>query len=73
MYLISHQEDKDTDTKEEFYNILDRECECIPKYDLKLVLEHSNAKIEKKAIYRPLIGNYYKNDETNKTGRFLID
>lgn len=66
-------EDKNTETKEEFYNMLDTQYESIPKYDLKIVLGDANAKIGREAIYWPVIGKYSKHEKTNENGKFLID
>lgn len=66
-------EENNVEAKEEYYNELDKIYEEIPKYDIKLLLGDTNAKIGKEKLYRPTIGAHSKHLVTNENGQFLID
>lgn len=66
-------EEKNIEVKEEFYNEIDRVYDNIHKYDMKILLGDTNAKIGKEKIYKPTIGEESKHEVTNENGHLLID
>lgn len=66
-------EDKNIDTKEEYYGRLDREYDKIPRYDMKIILGDANAKIGREEVYQTVIGKFSKHEKTTENGKLLID
>lgn len=65
-------EEKDEETKDEFYEILEEMVQKIPKTDLKLVIGDMNAKVGREEIYREVTGGESKHEESNDNGLRLI-
>uniref|UniRef100_A0A2C9KQI7 Endonuclease/exonuclease/phosphatase domain-containing protein n=1 Tax=Biomphalaria glabrata TaxID=6526 RepID=A0A2C9KQI7_BIOGL len=66
-------EDADDNTKEAFYDGLERIYDEAPKHDIKIVLEYFNAKIGKESAFIPIIGQESLHEETNNNGIRLVD
>ncbi|XP_023311624.1 craniofacial development protein 2-like [Anoplophora glabripennis] len=66
-------EEADLESKEAFYEKLQKEYDEIPRYDLKIVLGDANAKIGKEEIYKQAIGKHSKHDKTSDNGQMLVD
>ena len=64
-------EDKDEQTKDMFYERLEREYDRCPDHDIKIVLGDFNAKIGKERIFGPTIGQFSLHDETSDNGMRL--
>ena len=71
--IHAHTEEKEDDTKNEHYELLEEEYSKLPGYDLKIILGDENAKIGREEEYRPAIGSFSKHDVTNDNGKRLID
>jgi hypothetical protein len=50
-------EDKTDDVKDSFYEELERIFDAFPKYHMKILLGHFNAKVGREDIFKPTIGN----------------
>uniref|UniRef100_A0A2C9LZR5 Endonuclease/exonuclease/phosphatase domain-containing protein n=1 Tax=Biomphalaria glabrata TaxID=6526 RepID=A0A2C9LZR5_BIOGL len=66
-------EDEEDNTKEAFYDGLERIYDETPKHDIKIVLEDFNAKIGKEPAFRPTLGKESLHEETNNNGIRLVD
>lgn len=65
-------EDKDEETKEEFYTKLERVYDSCPLHDIKIVAGDFNAKVGKEEVYMPTIGKHSLHSVTNDNGERLI-
>jgi len=66
-------EDKDDDTKDNFYDLLERTYDQCPMYDTKLVLGDFNAKSGKEDVFTQIIGHHSLHDTTSDNGHRLLD
>ncbi|XP_055918687.1 craniofacial development protein 2-like [Eupeodes corollae] len=66
-------EEKDENTKEEFYELLSKTCEQCPKNDVKILLGYFNAEIGREGIFGRSIGRHSLNDITSGNGLRLVD
>ncbi|CAH1112578.1 unnamed protein product [Psylliodes chrysocephalus] len=66
-------EEKDEETKDEFYEELERVYDEIPKSYLKIILEDANANVGKEEIYKNITGGESKHDISNNNGLRLIN
>ena len=58
--------------KEEFYNLLKQNINQIARSDIKIIIGDFNAKVGKRSIYKPTIGNESLHNETNNNGIKMI-
>jgi exonuclease III len=58
-------EDKDDDIKESFYEELEQVFDQFPRYHMKILLGDFNAKVGRKDIFKPVIGNESLHKATN--------
>lgn len=65
-------ENKEEETKEEFYLKLERLYDSLPTNDIKIVVGDMNAKIGKENIYKGTIGNHSLHQESNENSQRLI-
>lgn len=65
-------EDKDEETKKEFYLKLERLYDSLPTNDIKMVIGDMNAKIAKENIYKGTIGSHSLHQVSNENGQRLI-
>lgn len=63
-------EDKDTVDKEQFYSLLDKECQKVARYDLLIILGDFNAQIGKYFIAK-IAGKFTLYETTNENGILL--
>jgi hypothetical protein len=66
-------EEKDDQIKEKFHNSLERVYDTTPNYDMNVVTEDFNAKVGKEQYLAPVCGRYSLHDETNGSGRKMVD
>lgn len=66
-------EDKDDNTKNTFYNKLDKAVGKVPKFDMRLIIGDFNGKIGKEIIYQPIIGKHSIHPETSNNGTRMIE
>jgi hypothetical protein len=63
--LHTPSEEKSDDTKDSFYEELERLFDHFPKYHVKLLLTDSNTKLETEDIFRQTIGNESLHQDSN--------
>jgi endonuclease/exonuclease/phosphatase family metal-dependent hydrolase len=62
---------KEEAVKEESYNSLEKACDTIPNYDMKIiVLGDFNAKVGKESYLYPACGRHNLHNETNDNGKW---
>lgn len=66
-------EDRDTDTKDEFYGTLETTYDMFSNYSLKIVLGDMNAKLGKETMYKPVLGMHSLHYDSNDNGTRLIE
>jgi len=66
-------EDKSDDTKDDFYELLDRTYNQCPSYDIKIVLGDFNAKLGKENTFDSIVGNHSLHKDTSSNGLRLIE
>lgn len=66
-------EDKDEQTKDIFYERLERAYDRCPDHDIKIVLGDFNAKLGKENIFGPTVGKFSLHEETSDNGMRLTD
>lgn len=64
-------EDKDNNTKNEFYSQLDIIYDSLPNNMIKVILGDLNAKFGRKQCFRPIIGNESLQNRSNDNGKNL--
>jgi hypothetical protein len=62
-------EEKEDLVKEHFYMSLEKVCDTIPNYDMKVILGDFNAKVRKGNCWYPACGRYSLHDKTNDNGK----
>jgi hypothetical protein len=67
--IHSPTEEKEEAGKEEFYNSLEKVCDMIPNYDMKIILGDFNAKVGKESYLHPACGRHSLHNETNDNGK----
>lgn len=66
-------ENKDADTKDMFYEKLNRIYNQAPSRDIKIVLGDFNAQVGREIVYRPAIGQHSLHKYCNNNGERLVD
>uniref|UniRef100_A0A8D8Q0R7 Craniofacial development protein 2 n=1 Tax=Cacopsylla melanoneura TaxID=428564 RepID=A0A8D8Q0R7_9HEMI len=66
-------EDKDQDTKAEFYETLDSVMDSFTGHSMKILLGDMNAKLGHEHMYRPALGNYSLHACSNDNGVRLLE
>jgi hypothetical protein len=66
-------EDKTDDVKDSFNEELERLFDKFPKYHIKILLGHFNAKVDREDIFKPTIGNESLHEISNDNGVRLIN
>jgi hypothetical protein len=66
-------EDKTDDVKDSFYKELERLFDKFPKYHMKILLGDLNAKVGRKDIFKPTIGNESLYEFSNDNGVRLVN
>lgn len=66
-------EDKDEVVKEDFDNCLEKTCDAIPNYDMKIILGDFNAKVGKETYLHPACGGHSLHNETNDNGKRMVN
>jgi hypothetical protein len=66
-------EDKTDDVKDGFYEELERVFHLFQKYNMKILLGDFNAKIGRKGIFKPTIGNESSYEISNDNGVRLVN
>ena len=61
-------EKKNDSSKDSFYEELEQVFDHFPKYDIKLLLGHINAKVGRERIFKPTIGNESLHQDSNDNG-----
>jgi hypothetical protein len=61
-------EDKDDDIKDSFYKELGQVFDQFPRYHMKILLVDFNAKVGRKDIFKPIIGNESLHEANNDNG-----
>jgi hypothetical protein len=61
-------EDKTDDVKDSFYEEVERVFDRFPKYHMKILLGHFNAKVGREDIFKPTIGNESLHEISNDNG-----
>jgi exonuclease III len=69
----SPTEEKEEAVKEEFYNSLEKACDTIPNYDMKVTLGDFNAKVGKESYLYPACGRHNLHKETNDNRKRMIN
>ncbi|KAK5639471.1 hypothetical protein RI129_011963 [Pyrocoelia pectoralis] len=65
--------EKEDDEKERYYELLENECDKLPKFDAKIVIGDCNAKVGKEDVYRRVAGQRSKHEVSNDNGQRLIN
>ena len=66
-------EEKCDDSKDSFYEELERVFGHFPKYDMKILLGHFNAKVGRENIFMPTIGNESLHQDSNDNGFRIVN
>jgi hypothetical protein len=66
-------EDKTDDVKDSFYEELECEFDKFPKYLIKILVGHFNAKVGREDIFKPTIGNESLHEISNDNGVRLVN
>jgi endonuclease/exonuclease/phosphatase family metal-dependent hydrolase len=66
-------EEKEDLVKEQFCMSLEKVCDTIPNYDMKVILGDFNAKIGKENYWYPACRRYSLHDKTNDNGKKIAD
>jgi hypothetical protein len=66
-------EHKTDDMKDSFYKELERVSDKFPKYHMKILLGDFSAKVDKKDIFKPTVGNEHFNEISNDNGVRLVN
>jgi hypothetical protein len=61
-------EEKNDDSKDSFYKELEQVFNHFPKYHIKILLVHFNAKLEQEDIFKPTTGNERLHEDGNDNG-----
>jgi endonuclease/exonuclease/phosphatase family metal-dependent hydrolase len=59
--------------KGSFYEELERVCDKVPKYHMKILLGDFNAKVGREGIFKPTIGNESLHEISNDNGVMLVN
>jgi exonuclease III len=72
--ILTHAptEDKDEVVKEDFDNCLEKTCDAIPNYDMKIILGDFNSKVGKETYLHPACGGHSLHNETNDNGKRMV-
>jgi exonuclease III len=68
-----HCSDKTVDVKDSFYEELEHVFDKCPKYHMKILLGDFNAKVGRKDIFNPTIGNESLHEIRNDNGVRLVN
>jgi endonuclease/exonuclease/phosphatase family metal-dependent hydrolase len=66
-------EDKDDVIKESFYKELEQVFDQFPRYHMKILLGDFNAKVGRKDIFKPIIGNDSLHETSNDNGVRVVN
>jgi hypothetical protein len=66
-------EDTSDDIKDSFYEELGRVFDQFPRYDMKILLGDFNAKVGRKDIFKPTIGNESSHEISNDNGLRVVN
>jgi len=69
----SPTEEKEEAVKDEFYNSLEKVCDTIPNYDVKIILGDFNTKVGKESYLYPAYGRHSLHNETNDNGKRMVN
>jgi hypothetical protein len=61
------------ESKDQFYEQLERAYGFCPNYDVKMILEDANAKVHRETVHQPTIGKHNLHEITNENGLRLVD
>jgi hypothetical protein len=73
MNVHAPTEDKIDDIKDRFYEELEHVFDKLPKYPMKILLGYFNAKVGKKGIFKPTIGNESLHEIYNDNGVKVVN
>jgi len=68
LYVHAPSEEKSDDSKDRFYEELEQVFDHFPNYHMKILLGDFNAKVERKNIFKPTIGNESLHQDSNDNG-----
>ena len=66
--MHAQSEEKSDSSKDSFYEELEQGSDRFPKYDMKILLGDFNAKVGRKNIFKPTIGNESLHQDSNDNG-----
>lgn len=66
-------EEKEIETKIDFYQQIENILTRIPKYDIKIIIGDFNAKVGREIMYKKITGGKSKHEESNENGKMLIE
>ena len=66
-------EDKSRDSKDSFYEELEQVFDHFPRYHRKIILGDFNAKVGRKNIFKPTIGNESLHQDSNDNGVRIVN
>ncbi|KAI5737941.1 hypothetical protein M8J77_000982 [Diaphorina citri] len=66
-------EDKDQETKDEFYEALDDTLDSFNRYGAKILMGDMNAKLGHEVMYKPVLGNHSLHENSNENGIRLLE
>ena len=66
-------EEKSDESKDSFYEELEQVLDHFPKYHMKILLGHFNAKVGREKIFKPTIGNKSLHQYSNDNGVRIVN
>ena len=71
--IYAPTEDKDDETKEQFYEELQRTQDRAPKHDVKIIIGDMNAKLGKEKVFSQVIGRHTLHSISNVNGEMVAN
>jgi len=71
--LHAPKENKCNISKESFYEELEQVFDHFPRYHMKILLGHFNAKVGRENIFKPTIGNESLHEDSNDNGVRIVN
>ena len=67
------REDKSDDSKDSFYEELEKVSDHFPRYHMKILLGDFNAKVGREIIFKPKTGNESLHQDSNNNGVRIVN